>query len=41
MGTHGRMCFCPESAMAPNQEPVCWRRRNSRMRGFSPFEAFR
>lgn len=38
-GVHGTTCFCPLSAMAANHSPAFFRRRNSRMTGFSPFEA--
>lgn len=38
-GTHGKTCFCPESAMAANQVPGFIPRRNARIAGFSPLLA--
>ena len=41
IGAHGTTCFCPESATAATQSPVCGRRRNARIAGFSPLLALR
>jgi hypothetical protein len=38
-GQNGTVWICPESAIAANQGPLCGRLSQSRMMGFSPFEA--
>ena len=38
-GVHGRMCFCPVSAIAANQVSWCTRRRKSRIAGLPPLLA--